>query len=69
MPRMTTPTPIAEQLRAAIQSWTGTRQELADKADVSKAVIDKFMTTKKSLNLDTAEALGRALGLPSFRLK
>jgi DNA-binding Xre family transcriptional regulator len=68
--RMTTPPPIAEQLRTAIAAWSGTRQQLADAADVSKALLDKFMTDRnRGIRLEEAEKIGKALGLPSFKLK
>lgn len=69
MPRMNAPQDLANQLRDAINSSGMTRQALADKADVSKQVLDKFMTIPgKTITLETAEKIGRALGMKSLRL-
>jgi predicted transcriptional regulator len=64
---MTTPLPIAEQLRAAIRESGRSLYELAKAADVPYASLHGFMTGK-SLKIETAEMLGKAIGLKSFKL-
>jgi pantoate kinase len=64
---MTTPPPIAEQLRAALAKKlaTGaTMQSVAKEADIAYSMVFNFhKNPAKKLQLETAEALARALGL------
>ena len=65
MPRMTTtPPPIAEQLRTAIRESGLSGNAIAKSADVSQAVLSKFMATgsTKTINIETAQAISRAIG-------
>lgn len=66
LPRVTTPKPILERLMDAIRASDLSYQELATKADVGKMTIAKLMSpksTKRTLNIDTAEKIAVALNL------
>lgn len=64
MPRMTIPKPLADQLREAIRKTGRSQYELAKVADVSQAVLSKFLAenSTKTLTLETAESIARAIG-------
>lgn len=61
MPKMTTPKPIAEQLREAIAASGLSLREVARRADVSPPIVSKFMLGG-NINLTSAEAISKALG-------
>lgn len=59
-----TPPSIAEQLRAAIAASGRSARELAKAADVSNSLVTRFMNEPgKTINVDTAESLAKALGM------
>jgi len=64
MPPMTTPPSIAEQLRSAIRESGLSGNAIAKLADVSQAVLSKFMAegSTKTVNIETAQAIARAIG-------
>lgn len=68
MPPMTTPKPIADQLREAIKASGMSLNALAKTADVPYASLHGFMAGK-SVKIETAEALGKALGMKSLLLR
>ncbi len=61
---MQAPQSIAEQLREAIRASGLSYGEIAEAADLSKGLVAAFMapnSKKKSINVDTAEALAMAI--------
>jgi predicted transcriptional regulator len=64
---MTTPPPIAEQLRQAVRDSGRTLYDVARAADVPYASLHGFMAGK-SLRIESAEAIGKAIGLKVLRL-
>jgi DNA-binding phage protein len=60
---MTTPKPIADQLREAIAASGKDMATLARMADVPYTSVHRFMVKGASLKVETAEALVIALGL------
>lgn len=61
---MTTPKPIADQLREAIKASGMSVKELATKADIAYSAVHGFVNNpNKRLQLETAEALAKAIGL------
>lgn len=66
---MTTPPPIADQLREAIRASGRSYRELSKAADLSPALVSRFMNEPhKSINTETAEALARALGIKVLKV-
>lgn len=64
---MTTPPSIAEQLRAAIAASGMSLRQVAAKADVAPIVVSRLMNGK-TVTLETAEAIGRSLGMTAFKI-
>ncbi len=54
---------IGESLKAAIQESGLTHYRIAKTAGVSPDVIDRFVSGKRSITLETVDKLGTALGL------
>ena len=65
--RMSTPKPIADQLREAIKASGLSLNELAKKADSNAMSMSRFMRGG-SLKIETAEAIARALGMKSLKI-
>jgi plasmid maintenance system antidote protein VapI len=60
--RRSTPT-LSDQLRDAIQSGPKTPHAIASEADVDPAVVSRFLTGKRTLQLSTADRLAGVLRL------
>ena len=62
--RMHVSQPIAQQLRHAIRNSGMSGNAIAKAADVSQAVLSKFMAedSTKTLNIETAQAIAKAIG-------
>lgn len=65
---MTTPKPIADQLREAIAGSGMSLREVARRADVAPIVVSRLMNGK-TVTIETAEAIGRALGMTAFKIQ
>lgn len=59
---MHTPEPITTVLRAAVNRYGGTREQLSNAAGIDPASLSRFMAGK-SITLRSADALARVLGL------
>ena len=55
--------PLAEQLQAAIATQKESLYSLAKRAGVSYAVLHRFVAGKRSISLETADQLAKALGM------
>lgn len=67
MPTMTTPKPIADQLREAISASGMSLREIAVKADSNAMSLSRFMRGG-SLKIETAEAIAQALGIKVLKV-
>ncbi len=54
---------ISEQLRESILAASMSRYSLAKKADVSEAVLSRFVNRKRTITVETAAKIARVLGL------
>jgi transcriptional regulator with XRE-family HTH domain len=54
---------LAVQLRAAVSETGDSLYAVAKRAGLSYAVLHRFMAGKRSINLETADQLAKALGL------
>jgi len=54
---------LAAQLRAAVAETGESLYAVAKKAGISYAILHRFMAGKRSINLETADQIARALGL------
>ena len=54
---------LAEQLRAAVAETGESLYAVAKRAGISYAILHRFMAGKRSINLETADQIARALGL------
>jgi hypothetical protein len=54
---------LTDQLRAAVEAYRGSRNELAKRAGVDATALSRFMTRQRNLMNDDMDKLGRALGL------
>lgn len=60
MPKQKT---IADQLKAAIRDSGLTRYRIAKDAGIKQAIIDRFVSGKRSMTMDTAAKICEALNL------
>lgn len=67
MKRMTTPPPIADQLREAIRASGLSLHEVAKRADSNAMSLSRFMRGG-SLKIETVESIARALGIKALRV-
>jgi plasmid maintenance system antidote protein VapI len=56
-------TPIADALRGAIRTSGETSYAVAKTAGVAPSAISRFLSHRRSLSLDSADALASSLGL------
>ena len=54
---------LAEQLRAAVAETGESLYAVAKRAGISYAILHRFMAGKRSINLETADQIAKALGL------
>jgi len=54
---------LAAQLRAAVAETGESLYAVAKRAGISYAILHRFMAGKRSINLETADQIARALGL------
>src|SRR4028119_1940644 len=54
---------LGEQLRAAVAETGESLYAVAKRAGISYAILHRFMAGKRSINLETADQIAKALGL------
>jgi cyanate lyase len=61
--------PLTDELLAAIRDEGATDYELAHRTGLAREVIRRFRLRQRSLTLDSADRLARALGLGMVRIR